>query len=34
MDKATLALHRQLIRLVKGMVSAWEEWVNAKAGGG
>lgn len=32
MDAATLALHRQLIRLVKGMVTAWEEWLTAKEG--
>lgn len=34
MDQATIALHRQLIRLVKGMVSAWEEWLKAKTGNG
>lgn len=30
MDQATVELHRQLIRLVKGMVSAWEVWLKAK----
>lgn len=31
MDPATVALHKQLIRLVKGMVTAWEEWLKAKS---
>lgn len=28
MRPATLKLHRALIRLAKGMLTAWEEWVN------
>jgi len=28
MSQATLKLHEQLIRLVKGAVKAWEEWLN------
>jgi hypothetical protein len=27
MDAPTVELHEKLIRLAKGMVSAWEEWV-------
>lgn len=27
MTPATKRLHEQLIRLVKGMVKAWEEWL-------
>lgn len=27
MTPATRRLHEQLIRLAKGMVKAWEEWV-------
>lgn len=30
MDKATFILHEQLIRLAKGMVSAWEKWLESK----
>lgn len=26
----TVKLHESLIRLAKGMISAWEEWVKAK----
>lgn len=28
MTPATRRLHEKLIRLAKGMVSAWEEWLN------
>jgi hypothetical protein len=31
MDGTTLALHLSLIRLAKGMLSAYEKWVRAKA---
>lgn len=27
MSPATVKLHRALIRLAKGMISAWEEWL-------
>jgi len=30
MDRATAALHQQLIRLAKGMISAWERWLESK----
>ena len=30
MNPATLKLHETLIRLVKGIVSAWEEWVRSQ----
>jgi len=30
MSAATLALHEQLIRLAKGMISAWENWLKAQ----
>lgn len=30
MDASTLRLHKALIRLAKGMVSAWEEWVTCR----
>lgn len=30
MSSATIALHEQLIRLAKGMISAWETWVKAQ----
>lgn len=29
MSSATLKLHENLIRLCKGMISAWEEWLKA-----
>lgn len=29
MDSAKLKLHEQLIRLAKGMIKAWEEWLEA-----
>jgi hypothetical protein len=29
MKPASLKLHQTLIRLAKGMLSAWEEWVRA-----
>lgn len=32
MDKATSTLHEQLIRLAKGMISAWEKWLESKKG--
>lgn len=32
MSPATRTLHETLIRLVKGMVKAWEEWVRASGG--
>lgn len=32
MDAATVAFQRQLIRLAKGIISAWEEWLRAKSG--
>lgn len=28
MDTAKLKLHEQLIRLAKGMIKAWEEWLD------
>jgi hypothetical protein len=31
MDGVTLALHLSLIRLGKGMISAYEKWVRTKA---
>ncbi len=31
MDKATVVLHEKLIRLAKGMISAWEEWLTARS---
>lgn len=27
MTAATVKLHEQLIRLVKGMIKAWEDWL-------
>ncbi len=30
MDKATLELHQQLLRLAKGMLKAWEGWLQSK----
>lgn len=30
MTPATLRLHHQLLRLAKGMLSAWEEWLTAQ----
>lgn len=32
MSPATRVLHETLIRLVKGMVKAWEDWVRANGG--
>ena len=29
MSPATVKLHETLIRLVKGMISAWEEWLKS-----
>ena len=29
MRPATLVLHRQLLRLAKGLVKSYEEWLNA-----
>ena len=31
MTGATRALHEQLIRLAKGMLRAWEEWLKQQA---
>jgi hypothetical protein len=31
MTPATIRLHQQLLRLAKGMLSAWEEWLTAQA---
>lgn len=28
--QATIKLHESLIRLAKGMITAWEEWLRAK----
>jgi hypothetical protein len=28
MTPATITLHEKLIRLLKGMLSAWEEWLD------
>lgn len=28
MSKSSIILHESLIRLAKGMVSAWEKWLN------
>lgn len=30
MTPSTLKLHAQLIRFLKGMISAWEEWLAAQ----
>lgn len=30
MDSPTFKLHESLIRLLKGMIKAYEEWVEAK----
>ena len=30
MNAATISLNEQLIRLAKGMISAWENWVKAQ----
>lgn len=30
MNPATRALHKALIRLAKGMITAWEEWLKAQ----
>jgi hypothetical protein len=30
-NPATEALHRQLIRLFKGMLTAWEKWLEGSA---
>lgn len=27
MTRPTIILHEKLIRLAKGMISAWEEWI-------
>jgi len=32
MSPATVKLHQSLIRLAKGMVSAWETWLSETAG--
>jgi hypothetical protein len=31
MDQATLNLHEKLLRLAKGMLKAWEEWIREKS---
>lgn len=31
MSKATRKLHETLIRLAKGMITAWEEWLNSQS---
>jgi hypothetical protein len=31
-DQASIKLHESLIRLAKGMITAWEEWLNYKKG--
>jgi len=31
MNPATRALHEALIKLAKGVITAWERWVEAKA---
>lgn len=30
MNEATKKLHLSLIRLAKGMITAWEDWVNSQ----
>jgi len=30
MSQATIKLNESLIRLAKGMIKAWEEWINEK----
>jgi hypothetical protein len=30
MDGASVRLHEALIRLAKGMISAWEEWLTSR----
>lgn len=32
MDTSSITLHRTLIRLARGMITAWEEWVNRQQG--
>ena len=32
MDKATIILQREFIRLLKGMLKAWETWIDDKEG--
>ena len=34
MDSAKLRLHEQLLRLAKGMLRAWEEWLETVKGNG
>jgi len=34
MESTKLALHEQLIRLAKGMLKAWETWLQAQKAGG
>ncbi len=29
MDSAKLQLHEKLLRLAKGMIKAWEEWLDS-----
>jgi hypothetical protein len=29
MSPASIKLHESLIRLMKGVISAWEEWLNS-----
>lgn len=31
MDQVTVQFHRQVIRLLRGVLSAWEDWLKAKA---
>lgn len=33
MSPATMKLHDALIRLAKGAIKAWEEWLSAQRGG-
>lgn len=33
MNIATVRLHETLIRLAKGLITAWEEWLKATKGG-
>ena len=34
MNPATAKLHETLIRLIKGVISAWEEWLKAQVAAG
>lgn len=33
MSQSSIKLHERLIRLAKGLISAWEEWLTEQKGG-